>query len=113
MEEDPIDFAFGLNTASDLEKQGLEPALEIPVSELGVTLSEDFEGGVRSSFVISHGQGFFVNGWNYLRCLLLGGSRVSTGIEDNWMQLRETADAAAAELSLGPLTPPMSWKRTR
>ena len=98
-EEDPIDFAFGLNTASDLEKQGLEPALEIPVSELGVTLSEDYAGGVRGSFIISHGRGFFVNGWNYLRCLLLGGSRVSTGIEGNRMQFWERADAAAAELS--------------
>ena len=98
-EEDPIDFAFGLNTASDLEKQGLEPVLEIPVSELGVTLSEDYAGGVRGSFIISHGRGFFVNGWNYLRCLLLGGSRVSTGIEGNRMQFWERADAAAAELS--------------
>ena len=98
-EEDPIDFAFGLNTASDLEKQGLEPALEIPVSELGVTLSEDYAGGVHGSFIISHGRGFFVNGWNYLRCLLLGGSRVSTGIEGNRMQFWERADAAAAELS--------------
>lgn len=98
-EEEPIDFAFGMNTASDLEKQGLEPALEIPISELGVTLSEDYAGGVRGSFIISHGRGFFVNGWNYLRCLLLGGSRVSTGIEGNRMQFWERADAAAAELS--------------
>ena len=73
-EEDPIDFAFGLNTASDLKEQGLEPVMEIPVSELGVTLSEDYEGGVHGSFIVSHGQGFFINGWNYLRCLLLGGS---------------------------------------
>ena len=63
-EEEPIDFAFGVNTASDLEKQGLEPALEIPISELGVTLSEDYADGVRGSFIISHGQGFFVNGYN-------------------------------------------------
>lgn len=99
-EEEPIDFAFGVNTASDLEKQGLEPALEIPISELGVTLSEDYADGVRGSFIISHGQGFFVNGYNYLRYLLLGGSRVHTGTEDNLMQFRERADAAAEELSL-------------
>ena len=99
-EENPIDFAFGRDTASDLEKQGLEPVMEIPVSQLGVTLSEDYEGGVRGSFLISHGQGFFVNGYNYLRCLLLGGSPVSTGTEDDRIQLQETAGAAAAELSL-------------
>ena len=94
-EEEPIDFAFGVNTASDLEKQGLEPALEIPISQLGVTLSEDYAGGVHGSFIISHGQGFFVNGYNYLRCLLLGGDPVRTGTEDNLMQAWETADAAA------------------
>lgn len=99
-EEEPIDFAFGVNTASDLEKQGLEPALEIPISQLGVTLSEDYAGGVHGSFIISHGQGFFVNGYNYLRCLLLGGDPVRTGTEDNLMQAWETADAAAEELSL-------------
>lgn len=99
-EEEPIDFAFGVNTASDLEKQGLEPALEIPISQLGVTLSEDYAGGVHGFFIISHGQGFFVNGYNYLRCLLLGGDPVRTGTEDNLMQAWETADAAAEELSL-------------
>ena len=48
--------------------------MEIPISQLGVTLSEDYEGwSAGLPLLISHGQGFFVNGYNYLRCLLLGG----------------------------------------
>lgn len=102
-EEDPIDFVNGRDTASDLEEQGLEPVMELPVSELGVTLSENYEGSVHGAFIISHGRGFFVNGYNYLRCLLLGSSQVHTGTGDNLTQFRETADAAAEDLSLEPI----------
>ena len=111
-EEDPIDFVNGRDTASDLEKQGLEPVMEIPISQLGVTLSEDYEGGVRGSFLISHGRAFSSTAITISAACCWGAAPSARERKMTGYSFRRQRTPQQRSCPWRPLTPPMSWGMT-